>query len=114
MKRIRRANADENRLEKIFLQLYVSGMSVKSMEAIANVRRLCDGLSDTVQLEIIDIYKHPELASKHQVIFIPSLVKTKPLPRRIIIGTFSDTEKVIRHLGIILPQQQHSDTVIKS
>jgi len=86
---------------KIILQLYVSGMSVKSMEAIENIKRLCDEyLEDAFELEIIDLYKNPELASEQQIVFSPSLVKTLPLPRKVLIGTFGNTEKVIKGLGI--------------
>ena len=86
---------------KLVLQLYVSGMSPRSMAAIENVQKLCgDLLEDSFQLEIIDLYKHPELASEQQIIFSPSLIKRHPLPKKTLIGTFSDPEKVIRGLGI--------------
>jgi len=86
---------------KLVLQLYVSGMSAKSMEAIENIKRLCDEhLKDTFELEIIDLYKHPELASEQQIVFSPSLIKQLPLPKKTLIGNFSDTEKVIKGLGI--------------
>jgi circadian clock protein KaiB len=87
--------------DKLVLQLYVSGMSPKSMEAIENIKRLCDEhLKDAFELEIIDIYKHPELASEQQIVFSPSLIKRLPLPKKTLIGTFSDTDKVVRGLGI--------------
>jgi circadian clock protein KaiB len=90
---------------KLVLQLYVSGMSPKSMEAIGNIKKICSELmEDTFQLEIIDLYKHPELASEQQVIFSPSLIKRFPLPRKTLVGTFSDTAKVIRGLGIIIKE----------
>lgn len=86
---------------KIVLQLYVSGMSTKSMEAIENIRKLCDEhLKDAFELEIIDIYKNPEVASEQQIVFSPSLIKTLPLPKKVLIGTFKDSEKVIKGLGI--------------
>lgn len=86
---------------KLVLQLYVSGMSPKSMEAIENIKRLCDEhLKEAFELEIIDLYKHPELASEQQIVFSPSLIKQLPLPRKTLIGNFSDTEKVIKGLGI--------------
>ena len=88
--------------EKFRLQLYVSGMSAKSMAAIKNVKHLCDNyIKDRFELEIIDIYKTPEAAQANQVVFSPSLVKSFPLPKKILIGTFSDTEKVIKSLNII-------------
>ncbi len=86
---------------KLVLQLYVSGMSPKSMEAIENINRLCaEYLEDSFDLEIIDLYKHPELASEQQIVFSPSLIKRFPLPKKTLVGTFSDSEKVIRGLGI--------------
>lgn len=86
---------------KLALQLYVSGMSPKSFEAIQNIRKICDEhLKDAFELEIIDIYKNPELASEHSIVFSPSLIKLFPEPKRVLIGTLSDTEKVIRALGI--------------
>ena len=86
---------------KLVLQLYVSGMSQKSMEAIENIKKLCDeNLEDAFELEIIDLYKNPELASEQQIVFSPSLIKQLPLPKKTLVGTFSDTEKVIKGLGI--------------
>jgi circadian clock protein KaiB len=47
---------------KLILQLYVSGMSPKSLEAIQNIKELCDKyLKDAFELEIIDIYKTRKL-----------------------------------------------------
>ena len=91
--------------KKLVLQLYVSGMSPKSMEAIENINKICSTLlEDTFELEIIDLYKHPELASEQQIIFSPSLIKRLPLPKKTLVGTFSDSEKVIRGLGIAIKE----------
>lgn len=85
----------------MMLQLYVSGMSPKSMEAIENINRICnDYLPNTYELEIIDIYKNPEIAAERHLIFSPCLIKLWPLPKKTLIGTLSDTEKVIQALGI--------------
>lgn len=87
--------------DKLVLQLYVSGMSPKSMEAIENIKKLCDEhLNDAFELEIIDIYKNPEVASQQQIVFSPSLIKNLPLPKKTLVGNFSDKEKVIKALGI--------------
>ena len=87
--------------EKLVLQLYVSGMSPKSMEAIENIKKLCDEhLNETFELEIVDIYKHPEVAAEQHIVFSPSLIKHLPLPKKTLIGNLSDTEKVIKALGI--------------
>ena len=86
---------------KVVLQLFVSGMSRKSMEAIENVKRICEEhLEGVFNLEIIDLYKNPEAASTNQIVFSPSLIKQLPLPKKTLIGSFSDTNKVIKGLGI--------------
>src|SRR4029077_18137362 len=85
---------------KLVLQLYVSGMSPKSMEAIENIKRLCDEhLQDAFELEIIDIYKNPAVAAQKPIVFSPSLIKHLPLPKKTLVGNFSDSEKVIKALG---------------
>ncbi len=87
--------------DRLSLQLYVSGMSAKSMEAIGNIKKLCsEYLKDAFELQIIDIYKHPEVAIKEQIVFSPSLIKNLPLPKKTLVGNFSNTEKVVRALGI--------------
>ena len=86
---------------KLVLQLFVSGMSPKSMEAIENIKKLCDEhLSDAFELEIVDIYKKPELASAESIVFSPSLIKKLPLPKKVLIGTLADREKVVKALGL--------------
>lgn len=88
---------------KLILKLYVSGMSRKSMEAIENIKFLCDEhLKGSFELEIIDIYKNPKLASEQHIVFSPSLLKKLPLPQKTLVGTLSDTKKVLKVLGILL------------
>jgi len=87
--------------EKFILKLYVSGMSWKSMEAIENIKHLCEEhIRDAFDLEIIDIYKNPKLASEQHIVFSPSLLKCSPLPKRTLVGTLTDTTKVLTALGI--------------
>lgn len=87
--------------DKLILQLYVSGMSPKSMQAIENIKRLCaEHLENAFELEIVDIYKHPEIAAEQHIVFSPSLIKHLPLPKKTLIGTLSDSAKVVRALGI--------------
>lgn len=94
-------NEEKNSDDKLVLKLYVSGMTMKSMEAIENITRLCDEhVAGAYELEIIDLYKNPEAAGEQQIVFSPSLVRQSPLPRKTLIGTFADSDKVIKSLGI--------------
>jgi circadian clock protein KaiB len=86
---------------RLVLQLYVSGMSPKSMAAIENINRICkEHLEGAFDLEIVDIYKDPQAAARHQIVFSPALIKRNPVPKKILVGSLSDESKVIRALGI--------------
>lgn len=81
--------------------LFVSGMSVKSVHAIENLRNICDAyLKNNFDLQIIDISRDKEQAVRHQIIAVPTLIKTTPDTPRIILGDLSDTKKVLRILDI--------------
>ena len=84
------------------LRLFVAGTTVHSLHAIENLRRICDAhLAGRVDLEIVDIYQHLELAGRHQVVAVPTLVKLLPLPMRRIIGDLSEEQRVLRGLELV-------------
>ena len=75
------------------------------MEAIENIKYLCDKyLKDAFELEIIDIYKNPKVALEQHIVFSPSLIKKYPEPKKILVGTLADSDKVIKALGISFKQ----------
>jgi len=83
------------------LRLYIAGASPRSMRAIVNTRKLCDAhLQGRYELEIIDLLQQPTRAASEQIIVIPTLVKTAPLPLRRFIGDLSETENVLRGLDL--------------
>lgn len=83
--------------EKPFvLRLYISGNTISSGKAIVNLRRFCEThLKDRYDLEVVDIVLHPERAATDQVIALPTLVRSKPLPLRRFIGDLSDTQRLL-------------------
>jgi circadian clock protein KaiB len=94
-------SADETSTAGHKFILFVSGMSVKSGHAIENLRRICDKyLIQNYELEIIDISRDIELAAVYEIVAIPTLIKTYPAPKRIIIGDLSDQEKVLKILNL--------------
>jgi circadian clock protein KaiB len=60
-------------------------------------------LKGQYQLEIIDVYQQPQIASKDQVIALPLLIKSSPLPLKRLIGDMSDTAKVMKGLDLEQP-----------
>ena len=81
---------------KYVLRLYVTGMTPKSTQAIANVHKLCEKhLAGRYELKVIDIYQQPKLAKGEQIIATPTLIKKLPLPLRRLIGDMSDMERFL-------------------
>jgi len=91
--------------EKYILRLYVTGMTPRSINAIENIRKICEeNLRGRYDLEVIDIYQQPEYAKKEQILAAPTLIKKLPLPLRRFIGDMSDNEKILVGLNL-LPKQ---------
>ena len=88
-------------LDRYVLRLFVAGMTARSQRTIANLRAICAAhIGNRVDLEIIDIYRSPQLAEADQVVAAPTLLKLRPLPVRRIIGDLSDKARVLRGLGL--------------
>lgn len=89
--------------EEYYLVLFITGASPNSVRAINNIKTICEKyLKGNYVLEVIDVYQHPELAKKEQVIALPTLIKKRPAMERRLVGDMSETEKVIRGLGLSL------------
>jgi circadian clock protein KaiB len=87
--------------QKQVLKLYVTGMTPNSVRAIENLRRICEEhLKGNYELEVIDIYQHPTLASGEQIIAAPTLVRKLPPPLRKFIGDLSNIDKILMGLDI--------------
>jgi circadian clock protein KaiB len=83
------------------LRLFIAGASPNSIRAISNIRAFCEEhIKGLYELEIIDIYQQPQIANKDQVIALPLLIKSAPLPLKRLIGDMSDKAKVLRGLGL--------------
>lgn len=88
--------------ERVVLRLYVSGMSARSQQAIANIRRLCEeNLAGRHELQIIDIYQQPELAKAEQLVAVPTLIKKLPLPLRKMVGDMDKPGQFLTLVGVI-------------
>ena len=86
------------------LRLYVAGQTPKSLGALTNLQRICDErLSGKHQLQIIDLLENPEMASVEQIVAIPTVVRSRPLPRKKIAGDLSNTKEVL--LSLEIPSQ---------
>lgn len=84
------------------LRLYVAGQTPKSLTAIANLKAICeDHLAGRYTIEVIDLLLNPQLAAGDQILAVPTLVRRLPPPIKRVIGTLSDTERVLVGLDIV-------------
>ncbi len=91
----------EDDFEKWELRLYIAGQTPRSVAAFRNLKRVCeDYLAGRYEIEVIDLLVNPRLAKDHQIIAIPTLVRTLPDPVRKVIGDLSDIERTL--VGLVL------------
>jgi circadian clock protein KaiB len=77
------------------LRLYVAWMTLKSSIAIRNLELCEEHLADNYRIEIVDLTKNPQLGQADQILALPALVRKRPFPIRKMIGSLSDTERVL-------------------
>lgn len=92
---------DDTMPEAYVLRLFITGASPNSIRAVENVKAICEEyLAGNYELEIIDIHQQPTLAEGEDVIAVPLMIKKAPYPERRMIGDMSDTQRVLKGLGI--------------
>lgn len=90
----------ERKQEKYVLRLYVSGLTVRSMQSIAALTALCEQLvPGRYDLEVVNLAEHPELAELEQIFATPTLVKELPPPVQRLVGDLTQPDRVI-----VMPQ----------
>ena len=94
--------ASEKRTFEYVLRLFITGATPNSIRAVTNIKQICeDHLKGRYSLEIIDVYQQRHIAEQEQLVALPLLVKKQPLPERRMIGDLSDSEKVLKGLGLL-------------
>ncbi len=92
----------ETEQELFVLRLFVTGISPISVRAINNIKAICEKhLNGRYELEIIDVHQQPVLVRDDNVTAVPMLIKKSPGPLRRLVGDMSDTNKVLKGLGLL-------------
>jgi circadian clock protein KaiB len=82
-------------------RLYVADDTMNSVQATANLRTLCHTrLAGRYEIEIVDVFKEPQRAILEGIRMTPTLLRLAPPPIRRIIGTLTDTQRVLETLGL--------------
>jgi circadian clock protein KaiB len=85
----------------LVLRLYVAGDGPNSAAARANLRRILAPFDAAMYtLEIVDCLRQPMRALQEGVLVTPTLVRLAPAPERTIVGSLSDTARVVGSLGL--------------
>lgn len=88
-------------MSKLALKLYIAGRTVRTEQAIANIRKICDtDLAGKYSLIVIDVLERPQLAENEKILATPTLVKDLPPPLRRIVGDLSNREQVLVGLDL--------------
>lgn len=88
---------------KYTLRLYIASISTDNQTTIVQFKQLLkERLGDEYVLEVIDIFDNPELAENDKVIATPTLVRELPVPVQKIIVDFSNKEKLLFGMDLIL------------
>jgi circadian clock protein KaiB len=95
------ASMEAKREDFFQLRLYVAGQTPKSLQAFANLKKICEEhLKGRYTIEVIDLIENPQLAHGDKILAIPTLVRKLPEPIRKIIGDLSNTERVLVGLDL--------------
>jgi hypothetical protein len=73
--------------------LYVSGLAPNSLRALIAAKEICSEMSETAELEIVDVYRQPDEA--RNILATPTLVRIKNGEVSRVVGNISDKTKVI-------------------
>lgn len=91
-------------MNKIILKLFVTGRTLRTKNAIANLESICKNeLDDRYELTVIDVLERPQLAENEKIMATPTLIRELPPPVRRIIGDLSDQDKVLIGLDLQKP-----------
>lgn len=88
-------------MTRLVLRLYVAGDGPNSGAARANLRRILAPFDAAMySLEIVDCLRQPMRALQDGILVTPTLVRIAPAPEQTIIGSLSDTARVVEALGL--------------
>jgi len=82
-------------------RLFIAADTLNSVQAEGNLNALCKAhLAGRHEIEVIDVFKDPKRAVAEGVRMTPTLLKMAPGPVRRIVGSLTDTDRVMQTLGL--------------
>ena|SRR5258707_1347964 len=82
--------------------VYIASPTRESQLALARLRKICDEqIPKEYEIEVFDLRKRPELATRYDIVATPAIFRTLPAPLRKSIGDLSKTEKALLGLDLL-------------
>ena len=82
-------------------RLYVATGTLNSTQAMINLNALCRAhLAGRHEIEVVDVFREPQRALAEEIRMTPTLLKLTPLPPKRIVGSLSQTQRVLEALGL--------------
>jgi circadian clock protein KaiB len=92
--------------ERLVLRLYVAGDGPNSTAARVNLKRMLSGRSpDSYSVEIVDCIAEPLRAIEEGIFVTPTLLRLTPPPRRTVVGSLSEADRVTTALSLEPPSK---------
>lgn len=82
------------------LKLYVTGMTPRSRDLIQELETLLNKQGQPFELQVLDIFEHPDEAYDDLIEVTPTLIRNLPPPITRIIGDLSDRERILAGLEL--------------
>jgi circadian clock protein KaiB len=82
-------------------RLYVAAGTLNSTQATANLNALCRAyLAGRHVIEVVDVFREPQRALAEGIRMTPTLLKLAPPPAKRIVGSLSQTQRVLETLEL--------------
>jgi circadian clock protein KaiB len=76
--------------------IYIAGRTVKSERALARLKQMCnEWCPGQFEIRVVDVASRPDLAQAHEVIAIPTILRSLPTPVQRTIGDLSHKQKAL-------------------
>ena len=85
----------------LIFRLFVAGDEPHSKTAKENIRKLCESrIDEAYEIEVVDVLESYKAALENNIFLTPALIMVSPAPAVTIFGDLSDTQEVIKALGL--------------
>ncbi len=83
------------------LLLFVAGGEPNSLKALAALEHLRKMIPEqNCRIEVVDVLQDYSAAVAQRIMVVPALLIESPPPRRLIVGSLADDDKVLASLGL--------------